>query len=83
MAAAGVAQLAALAGVPVFACAARASGGVALRSWDRMLVPAPFARVRLVVEPAVRVARGAEAAGLAAIQSALNAAQARAGGLAP
>lgn len=80
VAAAGVAQLAALAGVPVFACAARASRGVALRSWDRMVVPAPFARVRLVVEPPVRVARGAEGEGLAAIEAALNAAQARAGG---
>jgi lysophospholipid acyltransferase (LPLAT)-like uncharacterized protein len=79
VAAAGVAQLAALAGVPVFACAARASRGVALRSWDRMVVPAPFARIRLVVEPPVVVTRGAEAEGLATIQAALNAAQEAAG----
>lgn len=78
VAAPGVAQLAALAGAPVLCCAARASRGIALRSWDRMLVPAPFARVALVVEPPVRVARGGEGAGLAEIQASLLAAQAAA-----
>jgi len=79
VAAAGVAQLAALGGVPVFCCAARASRGWVLRrAWDRMRVPAPFARIALVVEPCVTVLRGAEAEGLAAIEAALNAAQAKA-----
>ncbi len=43
-AALGVAQLAALAGVPIVPVAARTRSRIMLRTWDRMPVPLPFGR---------------------------------------
>jgi lysophospholipid acyltransferase (LPLAT)-like uncharacterized protein len=73
-AAPGVAQLAALAGLPVTPCAARTSRAKLLGSWDRMVFPLPFARGVLVVGPLVAVERGAPEAALPAIEAALTAA---------
>lgn len=56
-AAPGVAQLAALAGVPVIPCAAATTRRCMLRSWDRMLLPLPFGRGAVVVRAPVVVAR--------------------------
>ncbi len=56
-AAPGVAQLAALAGVPILPCAAQTSRRFVLRSWDRMVIPRPFGRGVLVCRPAIAVAR--------------------------
>jgi lysophospholipid acyltransferase (LPLAT)-like uncharacterized protein len=56
-AAPGVAQLAASARLPILPCAGRVSRGIALRSWDRMVVPLPFGRGVLAVAAAVPVGR--------------------------
>ncbi|MCO6419338.1 lysophospholipid acyltransferase family protein, partial [Siccirubricoccus sp. KC 17139] len=53
VAAPGVAQLAALSGLAVLPCAARTSRGLTLRSWDRMVVPLPFARGVIAFGPPV------------------------------
>ena len=73
-AAPGVAQLAALAGIPVLPCAARTGRARILRSWDRMILPLPFTRGVLVMGPPVAVERGAPLAALPAIEAALTAA---------
>ena len=77
VAAPGVAQLAALSGLPVLPCAARSTRQRVLGSWDRMRLPLPFGRGVLVCGAPVAVARGgrcAEAAALAAVTAALTAA---------
>jgi hypothetical protein len=78
VAAPGVAQLAALSGLPVLPCAARSTRQRVLGSWDRMRLPLPFGRGVLVCGAPVAVARGArggeEAAALAAVAAALTAA---------
>lgn len=56
-AAPGVAQLAALANVPVLPCAVMATPGLALKTWDRMRVPLPFSRGVVVFGPAIHVPR--------------------------
>jgi lysophospholipid acyltransferase (LPLAT)-like uncharacterized protein len=73
-AAPGVAQLAALAGVPVLPCAARTSRARILGSWDRMVLPLPFAHGVLVMGPPVAVERMAPLEALPAIEAALTAA---------
>jgi len=63
VAAPGIAQLAAVSGVPVIPCAARTTRARVLPSWDRMVLPLPFGRGVVVVRPPIRVPRdGAEAA---------------------
>ena len=74
VAAPGVAQLAAVAGLPVLPCAARTTRVRLLPSWDRMVLPLPFARGVLVMGPPVAVERGAPLAALPAIEAALTAA---------
>lgn len=74
VAAPGVAQLAAVSGLPVLPCAARTSRARVLRSWDRMVLPLPFGRGVLVVGPAVPVERDDPLAALPAIEAALTAA---------
>lgn len=73
-AAPGVAQLAALSGRPVLACAAGTTRARRLGSWDRMLLPLPFGRGVVVVQPPLRVGRGEAASALPAIEAALTAA---------
>jgi lysophospholipid acyltransferase (LPLAT)-like uncharacterized protein len=51
----GVVALAALTGAPVVPLAVAARPARRLRSWDRFLVPAPFARCVLAFGPTVRV----------------------------
>ncbi len=53
----GVAQLAALSGVPVVPLAARTSRHIQLDTWDRMPVPLPFGRGVVVCGPAISVPR--------------------------
>lgn len=74
VAAPGVAQLAAVSGLPVLPCAARTTRARLLPSWDRMVLPLPFARGVLVVGPAVTVDRADPLASLPAIEAALSAA---------
>jgi lysophospholipid acyltransferase (LPLAT)-like uncharacterized protein len=75
-AAPGVAQLAAVSGLPVLPCAARTlNGRVLRRSWDRMRLPLPFGRGVFVLGAPVAVAREAALdAALPAIEAALTAA---------
>lgn len=77
-AAPGVAQLAAVAGVPVLPASAQTCRRWTLRSWDRMVVPLPWGRGVLVCLPTILVARNGVEAGLDAITAALNAAADRA-----
>jgi len=74
VAAPGVAQLAALSGLPVLPCAARTSRAILLRSWDRMVLPLPFARGVLVVGAPILADRRAPEAALPLIEAALSAA---------
>ncbi len=74
----GVAQLAALAGVPVLPCAARSTHRIVLGTWDRMAIPLPFGRGFMVCGAPVRVPRDAWEATLPAIEAALNQALAEA-----
>ncbi len=71
VAAPGVAQLAALAGVPVIPCAAQTTRRRTLRSWDRMVLPLPFGRGAIVCGPPITVARADWAASVPAIERAL------------
>lgn len=82
-AAPGVAQLAALSGVPVLPCAAQTSRRHVLGSWDRMVLPLPFARGVIVCGPAIAVGREEAAAALPAIAAALTAAAEQADRLCP
>jgi hypothetical protein len=78
IAAPGVAQLAALASVPVLPCAARTSWRIVLGTWDRMPVPLPFGRGVMVCGPAISVPRASWREAVPAITSALNLAAERA-----
>nr|WP_294553944.1 lysophospholipid acyltransferase family protein [uncultured Rhodopila sp.] len=71
-AAAGVAQLAALAGVPVLPCAAATRWRIQLKTWDRMPIPLPFGRGVLVCGPGLTVPRDGWKAAMPAITEALN-----------
>ena len=77
----GVAQLAALAGVPVVPCAAQAVRRRVLPSWDRMVLPLPFGRGVLVCGAPIAVAREDWAAALPGMEAALTAAADRADAL--
>ena len=68
----GVAQLAALSGVPVLPCAARTTRGQVLPTWDRMLLPLPFGRGVLVCGAPIIVPRQDWAAALPQIAAALT-----------
>jgi hypothetical protein len=73
-AAPGVAQLAALSGVPVLPCAAQTTRRRILPSWDRMVVPLPFGRGVVVCQPPITVPRQDWQAAVPAITAALTAA---------
>jgi lysophospholipid acyltransferase (LPLAT)-like uncharacterized protein len=77
-AASGVAQLAALAKVPVLPCAARTSRRIVLNTWDRMAIPLPFGRGVVVCGPAITVPREAWRDALPVIAAAMNRAAERA-----
>jgi len=72
-AAPGLAQLAALANVPIVPCAARTSGGIGLHTWDRMAFPLPFGRGVIVCGPAIHVPRAAWREAMPAITAGLDA----------
>lgn len=73
-AAPGVAQLAALALVPVVPCAAQTSRRRVLPTWDRMVLPLPFGRGVLVCGTPIAVPREGWEASLQEIEAALTAA---------
>jgi len=78
VAAAGVAQLAALSGAQVLPVAAWTQWALKFRSWDRMRFPLPFGRGRLVFGEMITVPRHDWEAMLPAIETALTAAMQRA-----
>lgn len=78
VAAPGVAQLAALTGVPVLPCAAASSRMRLAGSWDRMRFPLPFGRGVAVMGAPIMVPRDGAEAALPAIEAALTEACARA-----
>ena len=80
-AAAGVAQLAALAGVPIVPCAAQTTRGHVLSTWDRMVFPLPFGRGVLVCGAPIIVPRVGWDAALGPIEAAMTAAAERADAL--
>jgi lysophospholipid acyltransferase (LPLAT)-like uncharacterized protein len=82
-AASGVAQLAALSGVPVVPLAARTTWRVSLTTWDRMPVPLPFGRGVMVCGPAIHVPPHDWRQAIPEITDALNQAAARADRLCP
>jgi lysophospholipid acyltransferase (LPLAT)-like uncharacterized protein len=55
---AGIVSLAATTGAPIVPLGVAARPARRLRSWDRFMVPAPFARCAVVFGPAVSVGRG-------------------------
>jgi lysophospholipid acyltransferase (LPLAT)-like uncharacterized protein len=77
-AASGVAQLAALSGVPVVPLAARTTRRIQLNTWDRMPVPLPFGRGVMVCGAPIRVDRHDWKSAIPLITDALNDAAARA-----
>jgi hypothetical protein len=68
----GVAQLAALSGVPVVPLAARTTRRIQLNTWDRMPVPLPFGRGVVVCGPAINVPRDGWNEAIPTIEHALN-----------
>ena len=68
----GVVQLARATRLPVVAIGIAAAPARRLRSWDRLQVPRPFARVALVVGAPIRVGRGDASGALAAVQASLE-----------
>lgn len=77
-AAQGVAQLAALAEVPILPCAARTTRRIRLNTWDHMALPLPFGRGVVVCGPTIMVPRDAWRDALPAITAAMNQAADRA-----
>jgi lysophospholipid acyltransferase (LPLAT)-like uncharacterized protein len=74
----GVVQLARATRLPVVAIGIAAEPGRRLRTWDRLLVPRPFARVRLVLSAPIPIVRGDAVRSLAAVQAALESSAAEA-----
>lgn len=72
VAAPGVAQLAAMAGVPIVPCAAQTTHRRIARSWDRMVVPLPFGRGVLVCGAPITVPREGWAESVPGIAAALT-----------
>jgi lysophospholipid acyltransferase (LPLAT)-like uncharacterized protein len=72
VAAAGVGEIAALAGVPVLACAAATTAARILPSWDRMMLPLPFGRGVFVLAEPISVPREGGEAALPAIAAAMT-----------
>ena len=72
VAAPGVVQLAALAGVPVVPCAAQTGRHRVLPTWDRMMLPLPYGRGVLVCGVPVTVPRVGWADALPGLEAALT-----------
>ena len=73
-AAAGVAELAAMAGAPVCPIGASTTRALRFNSWDRAMLPLPFGRGVLVLGQPILVPRDGAAAALPTIEAALTAA---------
>ena len=76
----GLLQLARLSGRPILPAAASIAPHARLPSWDRMMVPLPFGRGRLVVGPAVPLDLSSRDRSMALLEAALDDALRRCGG---
>lgn len=74
----GVVQLARVTGLPVVAVGLAANPATRFRSWDRMQLPRPFARVAIVLSPPVVIERRNAEGARDAVQTALANAASRA-----
>ncbi|MCX7684266.1 MAG: lysophospholipid acyltransferase family protein [Acetobacteraceae bacterium] len=74
VAAPGIAQLAAVSGVPVLPVGAATTRHRLLPSWDRMMLPLPFGQGCVALGPLIEVPEGGAEAALPAIADALTAA---------
>lgn len=74
----GVAQLAALSGVPILPCAARTSRRIVLDTWDKMALPLPFGHGVVVCGAAIAVPRDGWREALPVIAAAMDRAADRA-----
>jgi lysophospholipid acyltransferase (LPLAT)-like uncharacterized protein len=81
VAAPGVAQVAALAGIRVLPCAGHATGTKVLPTWDGLIAPLPWGRGVLVAEPTIAVPREGWEEAVPEIQAALIRAAERAAAL--
>jgi lysophospholipid acyltransferase (LPLAT)-like uncharacterized protein len=81
VAAPGVAQLGALAQVPVLAASGQVRWRITLRSWDHMVLPLPFGRGTLVCQAPILVPEGQAAIFLPRIEQAMSEAADRADAL--
>ncbi len=77
-AAAGLAQIAALAGAPILPVGCRASHRWLLPTWDRMVLPLPFGRAVIAIGPPLAVPRTGWRDAMPGAQAAIDAASARA-----
>lgn len=72
----GVAMLARLTGAPVVPISYAADRCWRIKSWDRLIIPKPFARISVVIGPDIRIDRDASDAdlesGRQAVEDALN-----------
>ena len=68
----GVVYLAKTLDAPIYPMAYAASRAIALRSWDRSIIPLPFARVLVEIGEPLTVPAEADAAQLEAIRAALD-----------
>jgi lysophospholipid acyltransferase (LPLAT)-like uncharacterized protein len=75
VAAPGVAQLAALSGMPILPCGVHASRAKPLNTWDRMRLTLPFGRAVLVCGAPITVPRDGWQTALPEIEAAMNAVQ--------
>jgi lysophospholipid acyltransferase (LPLAT)-like uncharacterized protein len=82
-AAPGVAQIAALSGIPILPCAAQTSRRRILRTWDHMVAPLPFGRGVVVCLKPIDVPRDGWETCIPMIEAAMTAAATRAEQLCP
>jgi hypothetical protein len=68
----GVIHLARLTGAAIFPISYAASGAKRLGSWDRMIVPLPFARVAVVIGEPLSVPREVESEGVEELRQTLE-----------
>ncbi len=69
----GVVRLAAMTGAPILPAGYAASRAFRLKTWDRFVLTAPFARMAFAARPAIHVETGAGAADLETARSHLEA----------
>jgi lysophospholipid acyltransferase (LPLAT)-like uncharacterized protein len=70
----GIVTVARMAGVPIMPCSFSCRSRVVLNTWDRFVLPLPFSRGVIIWGEPIFVARGSDAAALAASKAEVEAA---------